>query len=99
MSGRLVAETSTASRAAPQYSARARLSGPVLPAGCFDDGVVSADAQLLGQDPRLRVVQVVQLLGQDHDPEPGEPGRLEGERVHGQLSGGQFGCGPGVQAP
>ena len=64
----------------------------------FDDGVVSVVTQLLGQDPRLRVVQVVQLLGQDYQPEPGEPGRLEGERVHRQIPGGQFGRGPPVQA-
>ena len=33
MSSRLVTEISTASSAAPQYSASARLSGPALPAG------------------------------------------------------------------
>ena len=91
ISGRLVAETSTVSRAAAQYSASARLSGPVpwrvLRRRCSPRCYATPRP-----GPRLRVVQVVQVFGQDYEPESGEPGGLEGELVHGQLSCGQFGA-------
>ncbi len=67
--------------------------------GCLDGSIVGAVAQLPGQPPRLRMVQIMQVCGEDEDPEPREPGRLQGRLVQGYLTCGQLGNPADIEEP